>query len=108
MIDSAKRVPTALLTVALLAAFASEACNKSDKSDDAASTAEGVASAEPGDGKKHELPPAAYEACAGKAVGDACTVQFGDKQIEAKCAAAPDGRLACHPQRGEHKKSEGG
>ena len=108
MIDLARRVPSALTTLALLAAFASVACNKSDKSDDAASTAEGVGSAAPGGGRKHELPPAAFDACTGKAAGDACTVQFGDKQIEAKCAAAPDGRLACHPQRGEHKKPEGG
>ena len=107
MIQSASRVPASLAVLALFASLASVACNKSDKSDDTASTAEGVGSAEPASGgKKHELPPAAFDACTGKAAGDACTVQFGDKQIEAKCAAAPDGRLACHPQRGEHKKPE--
>jgi hypothetical protein len=107
MIQSANRAPASFALLALLASLASVACNKSDKSDDTASTAEGVGSAEPGGGhKKHELPPAAFDACTGKAAGDACTVQFGDKQIEAKCAAAPDGRLACHPQRGEHKKPE--
>ena len=97
-----------MVVAAFIAALTSVACNKSEKSDDTASTAEGVSSAEPGGGggKKHELPPAAFEACTGKAAGDACTVQFRDKQIEAKCAAAPDGRLACHPQRGEHKKPE--
>jgi hypothetical protein len=106
MIQSASRVPASLALALLLAAFASVACNKSDKSDDTASTAEGVSSAGPGGGRKHELPPAAFDACTGKAAGDACTVQFGDKQIEAKCAAAPDGRLACHPERGAHKKPE--
>jgi hypothetical protein len=106
MIHSAKRVPVSLAVAASIAAFASVACNKSEKSDDTASTAEGVGSAEPGGGhKKHELSPAAFDACTGKAAGDACTVQFGDKQIEAQCAAAPDGRLACHPQR-QHKKPE--
>ncbi|HEY1536138.1 MAG TPA: hypothetical protein VGF76_19090 [Polyangiaceae bacterium] len=106
MIHSVRRVPVSLAVAALIAALSSVACNKSEKSDDSASTAESVSSAEPGGGKKHELPPAAFEACTGKAAGDACTVQFRDKQIEAKCAAAPDGRLACHPQRGEHKKPE--
>jgi hypothetical protein len=107
MIYSARRVPVSLAVAALIAALSGVACNKSEKSDDSASTAEGVSSAEPGgSGKKHELPAAAFDACTGKAAGDACTVQFRDKQIEAKCAAAPDGRLACHPQRGEHKKPE--
>jgi hypothetical protein len=107
MIYSARRVPVSLALAAFIAALASVACNKTEKSDDTASTAEGVGSAEPGGGhKRHALPPAAFEACTGKAAGDACTVQFGDKQIEAKCAAASDGRLACHPQRGEHKKPE--
>jgi hypothetical protein len=106
MIYSARRVPVSLAVAAFIAALSSVACNKSEKSDDTASTAEGVGSAEPGGGKQHELPPAAFDACTGKAAGDPCTVQFGDKQIEAKCAAAPDGRLACHPQRGEHKKPE--
>ena len=105
MIHSARRVSVSLAVVAFIAALSGVACNKSEKSDDSASTAEGVSSAEPGR-KKHELAPAAFDACTGKAAGDACTVQFGDKQIEAKCAAAPDGRLACHPQRGEHKKPE--
>jgi hypothetical protein len=106
MIQSARRIPTSLALAALLAALVSVACNKSEKSDDSAQAAEGVSSAEPGgEGKKHELPPAAFDACTGKAAGDACTVQFGDKQIEAQCAAAPDGRLACHPQR-QHKKPE--
>ncbi|HEX3773968.1 MAG TPA: hypothetical protein VHV51_05850 [Polyangiaceae bacterium] len=78
---------------------------KSDKTDDAAT----ASSAEPlGSGEHHhrELPPAAFDACQGKGVGDACTVKFGDKQIDAKCAAAPDGRLACRPEHGEHKKPE--
>lgn len=104
MIYSARRVPVSLAVAAFVAALASVACNKSEKSDDTASTAEGVSSGGPDAGhKRHELPPAAFDACTGKAAGDACTVQFGDKQIEAKCAAAPDGRLACHPHRGRKK-----
>jgi hypothetical protein len=107
MIYSARRVPVSLAVAAFVTALAGVACNKSEKSDDSASTAEGVSSAQPGGGhRKHELPPAAFDACTGKAAGDACTVQFGDRQIEAKCAAVSDGRLACHPQRGEHKKPE--
>jgi hypothetical protein len=79
---------------------------KSEKSDDAAAadSAQPLASGE--HKGKHELPPAAFDACQGKGVGDACTVTFGEKQIEAKCAAAPDGRLACHPEHGGHKKPE--
>jgi len=82
---------------------------KSEKSDDAATadSAEPLASGEHAEHKgKREQPPAAFDACQGKGVGDACTVTFGEKQIEAKCAAAPDGRLACRPERGEHKKPE--
>ena len=86
----------------------SVAC-KSEKSDDAAAadSAEPLASGEHGEHKgKRELPPAAFDACQGKGVGDACTVTFGNKQIEAKCAATPDGKVACRPERGEHTKPE--
>ncbi len=96
-----------LVSSALLAAVG--ACNKSEKSDDAASadSAEPVTAGSGGPHHgKHQLPPAAFEACQGKGVGDACTVTFGERQIEAKCAAAPDGRLACRPERGEHKKPD--
>ena len=106
MTQSVRRVPASFALLAFIAALSGVACNKSDKSDDTAQAAEGVNSAEPGGGKKHELPPAAFDACTGKAAGDACSVQFGNKQIEAKCSAAPDGRLACHPERAEHKKAE--
>jgi hypothetical protein len=79
---------------------------KSEKSDDAAAadSAQPLASGE--HKGKRELPPAAFDACQGKGVGDACTVTFGEKQIEAKCAASPDGRLACRPEHGGHKKPE--
>lgn len=49
----------------------------------------------------HGPPPAAFDACASKAVGDACTVSFGDKDHAGTCAApppgAPDTRIACRP-----------
>ncbi len=101
------RVPWILLAFA--AALGSAAC-KSEKSDEAAAedSAEALGSAAPGEHPhgKRELPPAAFDACQGKNAGDACTVQFGTRQVEAQCSAAPDGRLACHPQ-GKHKKPEG-
>jgi hypothetical protein len=104
MIDSRLRwVPALLLSVL---ALLPTAC-KSEKSDDAATSdsAQPLASGELREHKgKRELPPAAFDACQGKAVGDACTVTFGTKQMEAKCAAAPDGRLAC---RREREKPEG-
>jgi hypothetical protein len=82
---------------------------KSEKSDDAAAadSAEPLASGEHGEHKgKRELPAAAFDACQSKGVGDTCTVAFGEKQIEAKCAATPDGRLACRPEGGGHKAPE--
>ncbi len=93
----------ARLSVVALAVSLLVGCNKADKTDDAASEAQGVSSAEPGKHKR-ELPQAAFDACTGKAAGDACTAQFGEKQVEAKCSAAPDGRLACRPERGGHKQ----
>ena len=107
MIESRLRFAPALL-FSVLGLLSASAC-KSEKSDDAATadSAEPLASGEHGEHKgKHELPPAAFDACQGKGVGDACTVTFGEKQIEAKCAAAPDGRLACRPERGAHKKPD--
>jgi hypothetical protein len=109
MSDSRLRLTPALL-FSVLALLQATAC-KSDTSDDAAATdsAEPLASggAEHGEHKRRrELPPAAFDACQGKGVGDACTVTFGERQIEAKCSAAPDGRLACHPEGGGHKKPE--
>ncbi len=108
MIESRLRFAPALMLSVL--ALLPIAC-KSEKSDDApaADSAEPLGSGSPGahQGKPHELPAAAFDACTSKGVGDACTVTFGDKPIEAKCAASPDGRLACRPERGEHKKPEG-
>ncbi|HWZ92937.1 MAG TPA: hypothetical protein VNW92_28925 [Polyangiaceae bacterium] len=104
MSESKLRVVPALLFAALVVVPCA-AC-KSEKTEDPATadSAEPLASGE--HRGKHELPPAAFDACQGKAVGDACTVTFRDKPIEAKCAAAPDGRLACMPEHGEHKKPE--
>lgn len=43
-------------------------------------------------------PPAAFEACASKSQGAACTVSFHDRQIEGTCETFPsDSRLACRP-----------
>jgi hypothetical protein len=110
MIQSRLRLFAPACLFSVLALLAATAC-KSQKSDDAAAadSAEPLASGGPEQGGhkgKHQLPPAAFDACQGKGVGDACTVTFGEKQIEAKCSAAPDGRLACHPARGEHKKPD--
>jgi hypothetical protein len=105
MILPALRVRSSLATFAIAFALAGAAC-KSEKSDDTSST-EAVSSGEPGQGggkHKHALPQAAFDACTGKAAGDACTAQFGDKQIDATCSAISDGRLACRPAR---KKPEG-
>ena len=95
------RASPLVLVLALCAAC------KSEKSDDAASesSAEPLASSE--HQGKGQLPPAAFEACQEKGVGDACTVVLGSAPVEAKCAAAPDGRLACRPERREHKRPEG-
>ena len=94
----------AIALFASLALLSVAAC-KSEKSDEPAvdSTTQPVSSGESGH-HKHEVPPAAFDACQGKGLGDACTVQFKDKQFEAKCAAVPDGRLAC---RRDHRKPEG-
>ncbi len=99
---------TRLASLFVISAFVFAGACKTEKTDDAATadSAEPVASGDHPHRGKHELPPAAFDACQAKGVGDACTVTFGDKQIDAKCAAAPDGRLACRPERGEHKKSD--
>jgi len=80
---------------------------KSEKNDDApaSSSDEPLASGE--HKGRRELPPAALDACQGKGVGDECRVQLGDKRLEAKCAALPDGRVACQPEHGEHRRPEG-
>ncbi len=93
-----------------LAAVLSGACKSEHDESANAENAEALGSAAPdGSGRhaKRELPPAAFDACQGKSAGDACTAQFGSHQLTSQCAAAPDGRLACIPHRGEHKKPEG-
>ena len=107
MFVSKSSLAYALLFVS--AALAPLSACKSEKADEAttADSAEPVAAtsgAEPH--RKRELPPAAFEACQAKALGDTCTVSFGEKQIESKCAASPDGRLACHPNHAGHKKPD--
>jgi hypothetical protein len=44
-------------------------------------------------------PPAAFEACDGKSVADACSVSFGERRMDGVCQAADDGRLFCRPAR---------
>ena len=86
----------------------SVACKSKQEEGANADSAEAVDSASPNGGHgKRELPPAAFDACQGKNANDACTVEFGTHQISAQCAAAPDGRLACIPHRGQHKKPDG-
>ncbi len=49
-------------------------------------------------------PPAAFEACKDKAVGDGCTATFHEMEISGKCAAPPAGASqstpACRPEGG--------
>jgi hypothetical protein len=105
MKESKRRRSSALLFSGLVLVLC-VAC-KSEKSDDAraADSAEPLASGE--HKAKRVMPTAVFDACQGKAVGDACSVQFGSRTIEAKCAAVPDGRLACRRERGEHRPPEG-
>jgi hypothetical protein len=43
-------------------------------------------------------PPAAFEACSGKASGDSCTVSFRDRTISGTCKTIPqEDRLLCVP-----------
>jgi hypothetical protein len=45
-------------------------------------------------------PPEAIEACSGKSVGDACTVDFAGHSVDGTCRSVPDGGpLACAPSR---------
>lgn len=66
----------------------------------------------PHDGRHHGPPPAAFDACNGKATGEACTVKFDDKQLDGKCAAPPpdaeDKRSFCAPEGGPGGHGPGG
>jgi hypothetical protein len=42
-------------------------------------------------------PPAAFEACQQKQVGDRCEVALPDRKIAGQCAATEDGPLFCRP-----------
>ena len=70
----------------------------------AAALVAGVAFAQPGEGEHHGPrgdgerrgpPPAAFDACNGKKADDACEVSFGERKMQGKCGAMPDGKLAC-------------
>jgi hypothetical protein len=57
----------------------------------------------PGEGHHHHTPPpAAFDACKAKAVGDACTVAWKDGEIQGKCETLPAGSEqsgpACRPE----------
>ena len=47
--------------------------------------------------RPHGPPPAAFEACAQKAAGEACSVAMPDRTITGVCAEASDARLFCRP-----------
>jgi hypothetical protein len=46
-------------------------------------------------------PPEAFAACVGRSKGEACSVNFGGREIKGSCEAPPpdakDTRLACRP-----------
>jgi hypothetical protein len=46
-------------------------------------------------GERRGPPPQAFEACKGKKADDACEVTFGERKATGKCAAMPEGKLAC-------------
>ena len=50
------------------------------------------------DGPQRPRPPqAAFDACQSKSAGDTCEVAMPDRTVGGKCAATPDGTLACRP-----------
>jgi hypothetical protein len=55
-------------------------------------------------GHHHLPPPEAFDACKGKAVDDACSIQMADREISGKCASPPPGSSqttpACRPEGG--------
>ena len=56
---------------------------------------------------RHMPPPAAFDACKSKAVGDACTVSLHDREINGKCESPPPGSEqagpACRPEGMRHR-----
>lgn len=50
------------------------------------------------DGPPPSPPPVAFEACAKKAEGDACKVEFAGRSIDGICAKDRDERLFCLPE----------
>lgn len=55
-------------------------------------------------GHHHLPPPEAFDACKGKVIDDACSVQMADREITGKCASPPPGSAqttpACRPEGG--------
>ncbi len=51
----------------------------------------------PPGGRGHGPPQAAFDACANRTAGAACSVQLPDRTLEGTCATFGDGRLACRP-----------
>jgi hypothetical protein len=62
--------------------------------------AAGPASAQPPAGERpphRRPPPEAFAACQDKKADDACEVTLHEHKLTGKCAAMPDGPLACRP-----------
>lgn len=96
-----RHAPTRTPTVALLLAIAGCA----QGAPETAAEASPLSAMEDGPPPGHRPPgppPEAIAACAGKAAGDACTVELPDRQIEGTCTAppegAPDDTLFCLPE----------
>lgn len=82
------------------------ACNNKPGGTDATPTgsqasALGYAPPPGGSGHPHGMPPEALAACATSAADAACTMKMGEKEMTGKCAAGPDGKLACRPEGGQ-------
>lgn len=58
-----------------------------------------IAQADRPRGPGHPPPKEAFDACANKQAGDACSVTFGDHTMTGTCSKGPDGQgaLACKP-----------
>lgn len=52
----------------------------------------------PPHGGRHTPPPAAFDACKGKAAATVCEVTLGTRTIAGTCVAESDGQLFCRPE----------
>jgi len=100
LVTSHVLVATAALTLAGCAESTQASAEGTQAQLQALSTDSGSAGQE---GRRHHgPPPEAFTACDAKAVGDACSVTFGDKDHAGTCvtppAGAPDARIVCLPK----------